>query len=95
MDAFIAGIRQVLVKDKVENSTVFLNDITGSAFLITVDYFTSPIAMDEFNSIKQRVNLDVLLLMESMGLSIAGSSTTSSRSDFCLGFPTRGICPLH
>ena len=88
VDAFIAGIRQVLVKDKVENSTVFLNDITGSAFLITVDYFTSPIVMDEFNAIKQRVNLDVLLLMESMGLSIAGSSTTVTLA----GMPT-GAAP--
>ena len=60
---------------RVENSTAFLNDITGSAFLVNVDYFTAPITQDEFNSIKQQVNLDVLRLMEKMGLSIAGSST--------------------
>jgi len=71
----IAGIKDILVKDKVENSTAFLNDITGSAFLVNADYFTAPITQDEFNSIKQQVNLDVLGLMEKMGLSIAGSST--------------------
>jgi MscS family membrane protein len=71
----IAGIKEILVKDKVENSTAFLNDITGSAFLVNADYFTAPITQDEFNSIKQQVNLDVLGLMEKMGLSIAGSST--------------------
>jgi MscS family membrane protein len=71
----IAGIKKILVKDKVENSTAFLNDITGSALLVNADYFTAPITQDEFNSIKQQVNLDVLGLMEKMGLSIAGSST--------------------
>lgn len=78
LDALIAGIRRILIKDKVENSTVFLNDITGRAFLINVDYFTSPIGIDDFNAIKQQVNFDVLRLMEEMGLSIAGSSTTVS-----------------
>jgi MscS family membrane protein len=71
----IAGIKEILLKDKVENSTAFLNDITGSAFLVNADYFTAPVTQDEFNSIKQQVNLDVLGLMEKMGLSIAGSST--------------------
>jgi MscS family membrane protein len=76
LDAFIIGIREILVKDKVENSTVFLNDITGGALLVNVDYFTSPIVLNEFNAIKQQVNLDVLRLMEAMGLSVAGLSTT-------------------
>ncbi|HWB91679.1 MAG TPA: mechanosensitive ion channel domain-containing protein [Puia sp.] len=76
LDKLIGGIKNILVKDKVENSTVFLNDITSSAFLINVDYFTSPVAQDEFNAIKQRVNLDVLRLMEEMEIAIAGSSTT-------------------
>ncbi|HMI63431.1 MAG TPA: mechanosensitive ion channel domain-containing protein [Puia sp.] len=71
----IAGIKEVLLKDKVEDSTAFLNDITGRAFLVSADYFTAPITQDEFNLIRQQVNLDVLGLMEKMGLSIAGSST--------------------
>src|ERR1700754_2717238 len=71
----ITGIKTILVKDKVENSTAFLNDITGRAFLVSADYFTAPITQDEFNAIKQQVNLDVLGLMEKMGLSIAGSTT--------------------
>jgi MscS family membrane protein len=76
LDAFIAGIRKILVKDKVQNSAVFLDNITGSAFLINVDYFTAPVAIEEYNTLKQQVNLDVLRLMEEMGLTIAGSSTT-------------------
>jgi MscS family membrane protein len=75
LDEFVAGVRQLLVKDKVENSTAYLNDITASAFLVNVDYFTSPITFDEFNLIKQRVNLDVLRLLEKMTITIAGSSS--------------------
>jgi MscS family membrane protein len=78
LDELIDGIKKILVKDKVENSTAFLNDITGTAFLVNVDYFTSPIGIDEFNAIKQQVNLDVLRLLEKMEISIAGSSTTIS-----------------
>ncbi len=75
LDDFIAGVKKILLKDKVENSTAFLNDIGGSAFLISADYFTSPISQDEFNAIKQRVNLDVLQLLERMKIGIAGAST--------------------
>jgi MscS family membrane protein len=75
LDDFIAGIKKILVKDKVENSTAFLNDISASAFLVSADYFTSPISQDEFNAIKQHVNLDVLQLLEKMKIGIAGAST--------------------
>jgi len=76
LDLLIAGIKNILIKDKVENSSAFLNDITGSAFLVNVDYFASPIVLDEFNAIKQQVNLDVLRLLAKLDISIAGSSTT-------------------
>lgn len=75
LDEFIAAVKKLLKKDKVENSTAFLNDIGGSAFLINVDYYTAPITQDEFNAIKQRVNLDVLKLLEKTKITIAGSGT--------------------
>jgi MscS family membrane protein len=86
LDELVAGIAGILKKDKVENSTAFLNDISRSAFLVSADYFTSPISQDEFNSIKQQVNMDTLRLLERMQIGIAGSSsnirvTTVNRSD--------------
>ena len=80
LDAFIAGVRKILSAPAIENSTVFLNDISGSAFLISADYFTAPAAIEEFNAIKQQVNLEVLRLMEKLEISIAGSSTNISLS---------------
>jgi MscS family membrane protein len=75
LDGLVAGIKKILIKERIENSSAFLNDISGTAFLINVDYFTAPITIDEFNAIKQQVNLDVLRLLENMGLSITGAST--------------------
>lgn len=75
LDQLIAGLLGILKKDRVENSTAFLNDITGSAYLVNVDYFTAPITQEEFNAIRQEINFDTLRLMEQLGISIAGAST--------------------
>jgi MscS family membrane protein len=75
LDQLIGGLLAILKKDRVENSSAFLNDISGSAYLVNVDYFTSPITQEEFNAIKQQINLDTLRLMERLGISIAGAST--------------------
>ncbi|MBN8855538.1 MAG: hypothetical protein BGO55_27995 [Sphingobacteriales bacterium 50-39] len=75
LDKLIAGLKEILKKDTIENSTAFLNDITASAFLINVDYFTAPVTQDRFNAVKQAVNLDVLRLLETLKIDIAGAST--------------------
>jgi len=75
LDKLIEGLKEILKKDKVEKSTAFLNDITASAFLINVDYFTAPITQDEFNDVKQTINLDALRLLETLKVDIAGAST--------------------
>jgi MscS family membrane protein len=75
LDQLIGDIKKLLKKNKVENSSAFLNDITGAAFLVNVEYFTSPITQDEFNAIKQQVNLDTLRLLEKLGVGVAGAST--------------------
>jgi MscS family membrane protein len=78
LDTAIVRIKKLLIKDKVENGNAYLNDISGTAFLVNVDYYTSPVPFDEFNAIKQRVNLDVLRLLAELGIDIAGLSTTIS-----------------
>jgi len=76
INTFMDAIRKtILQKDIIENPTVFLNDIAGNAFLINVDFFTAPVALKEFNEIKQDVNLAILALMEDMHIDIAGAST--------------------
>lgn len=76
LHGFVEGVGKILKTEKVESGTVFLNDISSSAFLVNVDYFTPTITLDEFNSTKERINLDILRLLEKMKISIAGKSTT-------------------
>jgi MscS family membrane protein len=68
--------KKLLDKPGIESPSVFLNDISGTAFLLNIDYFTGPIDAGDFNGIKQNINLGILKLLESLKIGIAGSSTT-------------------
>jgi MscS family membrane protein len=75
IDQLINGIKKILDRKDIENSTVLLNDITSSAFQVLVDYFTGPVTQSEFNSIKEQINFETLKLMESLNIDIAGATT--------------------
>jgi MscS family membrane protein len=75
LDQLIAGIRKITGRKEIENSTVLLNDITSSAFIIITEYYTGPITMAEFNTIKEQINFEVLKLMEELNIELAGAST--------------------
>jgi MscS family membrane protein len=74
LDELIDGIKKIVTKDLIESSSVFLNDITSKSFLINVDYFTSTISQDDFNDLKEKVNLEILSLMEKLNIEIAGAN---------------------
>lgn len=75
LDQFIAGVRKILDQPAVEASTVLLNDITPSAFVILIEYFTGPVTVQEYNGIKEKNNFAILKLMEQMKLEISGAVT--------------------
>ena len=75
MSEFVDGIKMILKKDVIVSPTVFLNDIASNAFLINVDYFTSPIPLDDFNDLKQQINIGIKQLMEKLNIQIAGART--------------------
>jgi MscS family membrane protein len=72
---FLAQLRKIVDRKEVGNSTVLLSDITSSAFHITVEYFTGPVTIEEFNSLKEEINLTVLKLVEQSGIEMAGAKT--------------------
>jgi MscS family membrane protein len=75
--SFVEDCRKMLLdKEFINDATVFLTDISGTFFQINIDYFTSPIPLAEFNEIKQKLNLEILGLMESRKIVIAGSGMT-------------------
>jgi hypothetical protein len=75
--SFVEDCRKLLDdKDYISDATVFLNDISGTAFQVNIDYFTTPIPLKEFNEIKQRIHIEILNLIESRKIVIAGSGMT-------------------
>jgi MscS family membrane protein len=75
LDQLINGIRKITNRKEIENFNVLLNDITPSAFIILIEYFTGPVTSIEFNAVKEQVNFEILRWMEEMDVELAGSST--------------------
>jgi MscS family membrane protein len=75
--AFVEDCRKLLnEKDYISDATVYLNDISGTFFLVNIDYFTTPIPLKEFNEIKQNLHLEILNLIEHRKIVFAGSGMT-------------------
>ena len=75
LNKFIEAIKSKLTHSQIESSTVFLTDIKSNAFLLTIDFFTAPIAFNDFQKLKQQKNLEILKLMEEMKIELAGASS--------------------
>ena len=75
LDKFIEAIKTRLVHPLIEESSAFLTEIRSNSFLISIDFFTAPIVMKEFQKIKQQKNLEILKLMEEMKIELAGASS--------------------
>ncbi|KYP14806.1 mechanosensitive ion channel domain-containing protein [Flavihumibacter sp. CACIAM 22H1] len=72
LDHVVAGIKAILSHPAIENYTCFLSDITANSFLIHVEYYSGMIPVVEFNQLKQTINLEILRLLESLDVELAG-----------------------
>jgi MscS family membrane protein len=75
LNKFTEAIKTKLVHPQIEEGSVFLTDIRSNSFLISIDFFTAPIAFKEFQKLKQQKNLEILKLMEEMNIELAGASS--------------------
>jgi len=75
LNKFIEAIKAKLAHPQIEESSAFLTDIRSNSFLISIDFFTAPIAIKEFQKLKQQTNLEILKLMEEMKIELAGASS--------------------
>lgn len=75
LQQLVESIEKKLLRDEIESSAVYLNDISVNAFDILVEYFTRPIDIKEFNSLKQEINLAVIKTLEDHKLELAGMIT--------------------
>jgi MscS family membrane protein len=74
-EQLVAGMKEITERKDVESAEVYLSEITGKAIIIVAEYYTAPLSVQEFNAIKQDVNLRSLKLMEKLKIEIAGAST--------------------
>lgn len=75
IEQLVTGVKKILDRKDVESANVHLSDITSIAIVIVSDYYTEPVTIQEFNMIKQEVNLQSLQLLESLKIELAGAST--------------------
>lgn len=69
-------VRTVLQKPEVEHTIVYLMDTGKTAHIIAVDYFTSmQQSIEEFNSLREAVNLELIELLEKSGIELAAANT--------------------
>jgi MscS family membrane protein len=75
LQQFLEGLHQLLNHEKIENKIIFLSDIQQNSYLVYIDYFTAPIAIEDFNTIREEVNMGIILLTEKLGIEFAGMNT--------------------
>jgi MscS family membrane protein len=62
-------------KDKIENYSVFLADISKNALIVQVEFFTASIPAEDFNVLRQDVILGIIELMSEMNIQLASKET--------------------
>ncbi len=59
--------------EAIQNGTAFVSDIGLKSIAVQVDYFTGVIDMNEFNQLKQTMNIELLNILKTLEIELAGS----------------------
>lgn len=78
VSALLDGIKKILSVPEILNFNLNLTDIMSNALVITADYYTAPDNIKAFNNTRQKVNLEIMQLMETLGVDLSGKSTNIS-----------------
>ena len=74
--ALSPAIKTILSKPEIENTVVYLMDTGKNAHIVAVDYYTTMNqSVEEFNALREAVNLEVIELLEKSGLELAAANT--------------------
>lgn len=75
---FIAAVKNLLTKypGTITSSSVFLTDFNKSSATVSIEYFTIPFSMDEFNTLKEEINFSLMKLVEDLQMEMATSNST-------------------
>ena len=73
---FIESVRKMIEskKDRIQNFTLFLSDYSKSGITATLEYFTGPIPMADYNALKQEVNIELIKLRTEQNIEFPASA---------------------
>jgi MscS family membrane protein len=65
-------------RDRIESHTVFMADIVKNTYVVTIEFFTAPIPVADFNELRQYVNVSIIELMGEMNIRLASKDDVSA-----------------
>ncbi|MBC7902411.1 MAG: mechanosensitive ion channel [Gemmatimonadaceae bacterium] len=71
----VDNIRKLMIHPNIENSSVFLLDITTNAFIVQAELFSAPIPMADFNTMRQQIYLEIIKMLDAKNVELAGMNT--------------------
>lgn len=75
LESLLGGLKKIIERKEIEESNIFLSEITGNAIVVQSDYYSAPVTIKDFNGLKQEINLQALKLLEELRIEIAGTNT--------------------
>ena len=75
IESAVERLKKIMEQPGIEEYSILFSEITSSAFIIQSDYYTAPLTIKEFNTVKQGINLQAIKLLEQLEIEIAGAST--------------------
>lgn len=76
LKALTPAIKTILEKPEIENKSVYLMDTGKNAHIIAIDFFTTiQQSIEEFNQLREAVNLEIIGLLETSKIELAAANT--------------------
>jgi MscS family membrane protein len=71
------AIKNILQQQEaIENFSVYVNDTGKNAHVIAIEYYTTmPQPIDEFNNLREEINLSIIALLETSKIELAAANT--------------------
>jgi len=65
-------LEEKLSYPELEETTILLSDIRIDSYTVTIECITGMISIADFNALKQKLNFQVLDMLETNGIAVAG-----------------------
>ena len=75
IEQLLTEMKRITNKPVIVNKLIFLNNIVNNAYIVTAEYYTSPIPAEKFNEVKEQVNFEIIRAMAALKIDLAGLNT--------------------